>query len=52
MSKFFIEIDSLILIFTFFIIYFNQLTKTTLRKFKKPLFYVSNCSSNFKYLKG
>ena len=52
MSKFYIEIDSLILIFTFFIIYFNQLGKTTLRKFKKPLFYVSNCSSNFKYLKG
>ena len=34
MSKFYIEIDSLILIFTFFIIYFNQLGKTTLRKFK------------------
>ena len=52
MSKFYIEIDSLILIFTFFIIYFNQLCKKTLKKLNNfPLFYASNCSSSFKYLK-
>ena len=38
MSKFYIEIDSLILIFTFFIIYFNQSGKKALKKFKKPPF--------------
>ena len=53
MSKLYIEIDSLILIFFFFIIYFNRLSKKSLKKFKKfPLFYVSNCSSNFKHLQS
>ena len=41
MSKFYIEIDSFILIFTFFIIYFNQLYKKTLKKLNKINFFMS-----------
>ena len=50
MSKYYIEIDSFILILSFFFIYFNQ---KTLKKIKKiPLFYVSNYSFNFKKHNG